>query len=106
MAALCSTTLATMTIAAAATAVLAAAPIASAGPSPSAPCYNGVFPLNPEVSNCALPKRPPRVLGSAPDQTAILNCGNGPWRAQCLSLYVNGGYGLYPGAVLVPGYHP
>lgn len=71
-------------------------------------CYNGVFPLNPYVNNCAITPRPPRVLGSAPDQTAILNCsiGSAAWRAQCLSLYVNGGYGWYPGAVLAPGYHP
>jgi hypothetical protein len=89
--------------------VIAASPVASADPGqPSAPCYNGVFPLNPEVNNCALPSRPPRVLGSAPDQTALLACsvGSGAFRAQCLSLYVNGGYGWYPGAVLVPGYHP
>jgi len=89
--------------------VLAVAPVASAAPSqPSAPCYNGVFPLNPEVNNCALPSRPPRVLGSAPDQTALLACsvGSGAFRAQCLSLFVNGGYGAYPGATLVPGYHP
>jgi hypothetical protein len=48
------------------------------------------------------------VLGSAPDQTALLNCGIGSeaLRAQCLSLYVNGGYGWYPGATLVPGYRP
>lgn len=72
------------------------------------PCYNGVFPLNPYVNNCALTPRPPRVLGSAPDQTALLNCsiGSQAFRAQCLSLYVNGGYGWYPGAVLAPGYHP
>ena len=91
------------------TAVLAGAPMASASPAqPSAPCYNGVFPLNPYVNNCALPSRPSRVLGSAPDQTALLACsvGSGAFRAQCLSLYVNGGYGWYPGAVLVPGYHP
>jgi hypothetical protein len=96
------------------TAILAA-PVASASPSqpgapghPTAPCYNGVFPLNPYVDNCALPSRPPRVLGSAPDQTALLNCniGSEALRAQCLSLYVNGGYGWYPGATLVPGYRP
>ena len=89
---------------------LAIAPVASADPipAPSAPCYNGVFPLNPYVDNCALPARPPRTLGSAPDQTALLNCniGSDALRAQCLSLYVNGGYGWYPGAVLVPGYRP
>lgn len=89
-----------------AVAVLSVPPMASADPVPAAPCYNGVFPLNPYVDNCGLQPRPPRVLGSAPDQTAILNCGNGGWRAQCLSLYVNGGYGWYPGAVLAPGYHP
>jgi hypothetical protein len=91
------------------TGVLAAAPVASASPGqPSAPCYNGVFPLNPNVDNCALPSRPPRVLGSAPDQTALLACsvGSGAFRAQCLSLFVNGGYGWYPGATLIPGYHP
>jgi hypothetical protein len=34
-------------------------------------------------------------MGSAPDQTAILNCsvGGRVWRAVCLSQYVNGGYG-------------
>jgi len=94
------------------TTILAAAPVASAVPNqpsaPSAPCYNGVFPLNPYADNCAIPSRPSRVLGSAPDQTAILACniGSGAFRAQCLSLYVNGGYGWYPGATLAPGYHP
>ena len=86
-----------------------AGPVLARPPAPTqlgAPCYNGVFPLNPYVDNCALTPRPRRALGSAPDQTAILNCGNGGFRAQCLSLYVNGGYGWYPGAVLVPGYHP
>jgi len=34
------------------------------------------------------------------------NIGSGAFRAQCLSLYVNGGYGWYPGATLAPGYHP
>ena len=89
---------------------LVAVPAASASPdqTPVAPCYNGVFPLNPYVNNCAIPHRPPRVLGSAPDATALLNCsiGSDALRAQCLSLYVNGGYGWYPGAVLAPGYHP
>lgn len=75
---------------------------------PVTPCYNGVFPLNPYVDNCAVQPRPHRVLGSAPDQTALLNCsiGSEVFRAQCISLFVNGGYGLYPGAVLAPGYHP
>lgn len=81
------------------TGVLAAAPLASASPDPlpSAPCYNGVYPMNPYVDNCAIPSRPPRVLGSAPDQTAILNCsvGSSGWRAVCLSQFVNGG--PYPG---------
>ena len=90
--------------------LLAAGPVAadSPDPAPTQPCYNGVFPLNPNVDNCAIPSRPPRVLGSAPDQTALLACsvGSGAFRAQCLSLYVNGGYGAYPGATLVPGYHP
>jgi hypothetical protein len=38
-------------------------------------------------------------MGSAPDQTAILNCsvGGRVWRAVCLSQYVNGGNGYgYP----------
>ncbi len=89
-------------------AALGGAPVASAdpGPVPSEPCYNGVFPLNPNVPICNSQPRPPRVLGSAPDASALINCGKGPFRAQCLSLYVNGGYGWYPGAVLVPGYHP
>lgn len=89
---------------------LVGVPVASASPdeAPLAPCYNGVFPLNPYVNNCAIPHRPPRVLGSAPDATALLNCsiGSEALRAQCLSLYVNGGYGWGPGAVLAPGYHP
>lgn len=89
------TTLAVLASAAVASAVLAAAPVASAGPdqAPLAPCYNGITPFNPYVDNCAIPNRPPRVLGSAPDQTAILNCnfGSGAWRAVCLSQYVNGG---------------
>lgn len=92
-----------------ATAVMAAAfSPGSASVASADDCYNGVFPLNPYVNNCAITPRPPRVLGSAPDQTAILNCsiGSAAWRAQCLSLYVNGGYGWYPGAVLAPGYHP
>lgn len=75
--------------------VLIAAPMAQAGPdaSPTAPCYNGIAPMNPYVDNCAIPNRPPRVLGSAPDQTAILNCsvGGSAWRAVCLSQFVNGG---------------
>ena len=76
-------------------AALATAPAATAGPDqvPSAPCYNGIAPFNPYVDNCAIPNRPPRVLGSAPDQTAILNCsvGGSAWRAVCLSQFVNGG---------------
>ena len=72
--------------------VAAAAPL---GPVSEAPCYNGIAPLNPYVDNCGLRPRPPRVMGSAPDQTAILNCsvGGRVWRAVCLSQYVNGGYG-------------
>ncbi len=89
-------------------AIVSAAPVASAVPPPTEPCYNGVTPLNPYANNCGLSPRPPRVLGSAPDQTALLNCsvGSAAFRAQCLSLYVNGGYGWYPGATLVPGYRP
>ncbi len=90
--------------------LLPAAPqaLAEPVPGPQAPCYNGVFPLNPYVDNCGIQPRPPRVIGSAPDQTALLNCsvGSGVFRAQCISLYVNGGYGMYPGAVLAPGYRP
>lgn len=93
MATLRSTVLA-MGAALAATAVLTAAP-GSAGPDPipQAPCYNGITPFNPYVDNCAIPNRPPHVLGGAPDQTAILNCsvGSDAWRAVCLSQYVNGG---------------
>ena len=82
---------------------LVAAPIASAGPGglPLTPCYDGITPLNPYANNCALPSRPPHVLGSAPDQTALLSCSVGSplLRAQCLSAYVNGGY-AYPGFVV------
>lgn len=71
------------------------APQASAGPDqgPQAPCYNGITPFNPYADNCAIPNRPPHILGGAPDQTAILNCsvGGSAWRAVCLSQYVNGG---------------
>ena len=75
--------------------LLSVAPVASAdaAPVPAAPCYNGITPFNPYVNNCAIPSRPPRVLGSAPDQTAILNCsvGSRALRAICLSQFVNGG---------------
>lgn len=69
---------------------------------PAAPCYNGIAPLNPYVDNCAMPSRPPHILGAAPDQTAILNCsvGGGAWRAVCLSQYVNGGPMPYPGIMV------
>ena len=88
--------------------MLPALSVATAAGAQADNCYNGVFPLNPYVDNCSIPSRPPRVIGSAPDQTALLNCsfGGQAFRAQCLSLYVNGGYGWYPGAVLAPGYHP
>jgi hypothetical protein len=96
------------TTAAAALGALAAAvnlstpsPVASAIPSqvPSAPCYNGIAPINPYIANCAIPYRPPHVRGGAPDQTALLNCGAGSamLRGLCLSAYVNGG--VYPGFV-------
>lgn len=70
---------------------------ASPGQAPEAPCYNGIAPFNPYVDNCAIPQRPPHILGAAPDQTAILNCsiGGKTWRAVCLSQFVNGG--PYPG---------
>lgn len=79
---------------AAATSLLTAAPAwATPDPAPTAPCYNGIAPFNPYIDNCAIPNRPPHILGAAPDQTAILNCnfGSGAWRAVCLSQYVNGG---------------
>lgn len=83
----------------AATLTFIAAPPAQAGPAqtPAAPCYNGITPFNPYIDNCAIPNRPPRVMGSAPDQTALLNCsvGGAAWRAVCLSQFVNGG--PYPG---------
>ena len=107
MATLRITAFAALSGAALAAAVLAASPMAAAAPDqvPLAPCYNGITPFNPYVDNCALQPRPPRVLGSAPDQTAILNCsfGSRAFRAQCLSAFVNGGYGGYPGFVLSPG---
>jgi hypothetical protein len=88
--------------AALAASVLSMAPVASAdiGPVPSAPCYNGIAPFNPYVDNCAIPSRPPHILGAAPDQTAILNCsvGSRVLRALCLSQFVNGG--PYPGIAL------
>lgn len=88
--------------AALAASAIVAAPVASAGPDPvpAAPCYNGITPFNPYVDNCAIPSRPPRVLGSAPDQTALLNCsiGGAAWRAVCLSQFVNGG--PYPGIAI------
>ena len=88
------------------TGYLVAGPVASVGADqlPMAPCYNGITPLNPYVNNCGLTQRPPRVMGSAPDQTALLNCGVGSraLRAICLSQYVNGG-NQYPG--VLPG-HP
>lgn len=69
--------------------------VASAGPPD---CVNGVVPLNPYVVNCNLPKRPTRVIGSAPDAGAIIACRHVPI---CISYYVN-----YPGTVLIPGYRP
>ncbi len=81
---------------------LVAGPVAgvSADQMPEAPCYNGITPVNPYANNCALTQRPPRVMGSAPDQTALLNCGVGSQalRAICLSQYVNGG-NQYPGVI-------
>ena len=81
------------------TALLGTSPVASAAPEPrpATPCYNGIVPFNPYADNCALPQRPPHILGAAPDQTAILNCSVGSriLRAVCLSQYVNGG--VYPG---------
>ena len=81
------------------TTALAAASVVIADPGlPVAPCYNGLTPFNPYVDNCAIPQRPPNVVGGAPDQTALLNCSVGGQllRALCLSQYVNGGPGYYP----------
>ena len=65
----------------------------------NASCINGVFPLNPYVPNCNLPPRSgPQVIGAAPDAGALIACRHNPI---CLSYYVN-----YPGALMVPGYHP
>jgi hypothetical protein len=99
--------------------VLAAAPVALASPAeapspPSAPCYNGITPLDPYANICSFPFRPPRVRGSAPDQTALLNCsvGSEVLRAQCLSQFVNGGaggfggFGGFSGVFLGPGSRP
>jgi len=67
------------------------------------PCVPGIWVYNPYVVNCGLPPRGTRVLGQAPDAGALIACrGN----KQCLSLYVNGGYGWYPGATLTPSYRP
>lgn len=100
MAALRNHALAAMAAAAAALAIAAAPAAAAPDQVPLAPCYNGIVPFNPYVDNCALPNRPPRVLGSAPDQTAILNCsiGSDAWRKVCLSQFVNGG--PYPGIAI------
>lgn len=87
--------------AALAASLLVAAPVASAdtAPGPSAPCYNGLTPFNPYANNCGIPYRPHRVLGSAPDQTALLNCsvGSQALRALCISQFVNGGPPVFPG---------
>lgn len=72
-------------------------PVASASPgeTPAAPCVDGITPLDPYANICSIPYRPPRVRGSAPDQTALLNCSVGSeiMRAWCLSQFVNGGPG-------------
>lgn len=102
MAALRKTCLVGLAVAPLVAAVLSAAPAASADSSqmPAAPCYNGITPFNPYANNCAIPSRPSRVLGSAPDQTAVLNCsvGSRMLRAICLSQFVNGG--PYPGIAI------
>lgn len=95
MSALRKTALAALGAAVVTVAIISSGPSASASPVqvPSAPCYNGIAPFNPYINNCAIPNRPPHILGAAPDQTAILNCsvGSATWRAVCLSQYVNGG---------------
>ena len=95
MATLRSAALSTLGAIAAGLALATGAPAASADidGAPLAPCYNGIAPFNPYIDNCSIPNRPPRVMGSAPDQTAILNCsvGGSAWRAVCLSQFVNGG---------------
>ena len=90
-------------LAVATTLLTAAAASAAPDQAPTAPCYNGIAPFNPYIDNCAIPNRPPHVLGAAPDQTAILNCsfGGARWRAVCLSQYVNGG--AYPGLAIGVG---
>ena len=82
-------------IAAVSVSVIFVAPMASADVTqvPSVPCYDGLTPFDPYANNCAIPSRPAHILGSAPDQTALLNCSVGSQilRALCLSQYVNGG---------------
>ncbi|MGV1006857.1 MAG: hypothetical protein ACOYEV_19300 [Candidatus Nanopelagicales bacterium] len=76
----------------------------SAGPqSPAQPCVQGIWVYNPYVVNCNLQRHGTRVLGQAPDAGALIACKD---NKQCLSLYINGGYGWYPGAILTPSYHP
>ena len=88
-------------------------PVAAASPgeTPAAPCVDGITPLDPYANICSIPYRPPRVRGSAPDQTALLNCrvGSQIMQAWCLSQFVNGGsggFGGFPGGVLGPGFRP
>ena len=58
---------------------LVAVPAASASPTRPrcAVLQRRVFPAEPYVNNCAIPHRPPPVLGSAPDATVLLNCSIG-----------------------------
>ncbi len=91
-------------------------PVAAASPgeTPAAPCVDGITPLDPYANICSIPYRPPRVRGSAPDQTALLNCSVGSqiMQAWCLSQFVNGGsggsggFGGFGGVVLGPGIRP
>ncbi len=83
---------------AAAAAVVVGPAIAPTGPAADtvrtvgAPCVNGVVPLNPNIVNCNLPKRPKRTPGQAPDAGALIACKGVP---QCISYYVN-----YPGQTI------
>lgn len=76
---------------------------ANAPQSPSEPCISGIWVYNPYVVNCNLQRQGPHILGQAPDAGALIACRD---NKQCLSLYVNGGYGWYPGATLTPSYRP
>ncbi|OBK74600.1 hypothetical protein A5650_19410 [Mycobacterium sp. 1164985.4] len=87
----CGIRLARVTVGAAAMAGLFVAPtVIGDGPAPreqAAPCYPGIIPGNPWATSCNFGKRPPKVRGGPPDQTAVIACRDIPG---CLSWYVNG----------------